>query len=214
MRVEKGLGRAGFFIFALVLGVTGCHSKAPSLTPLSLAEPGSPVDGAVEFDIAPAPATADGTSEWNATYKGDGGVTKFRFRLTPKSGQDATEKGLDMSFGKGEFTALEGSDPQPLLNALKITLQAKSMPQQVKHVSSLPFTYATLGTGMRRAKGGGFDRSGPGNWIATKLFLPTQNDEDEAEVFLNLNPVTKRAEFSIKDPDYGDDVLKALATVL
>ena len=38
--------------------------------------------------------------------------------------------------------------------------------------------------------------------------------DDEAEVFLNANPVSGKAEFSIKDPDYGDQVLAELAKVL
>ena len=36
----------------------------------------------------------------------------------------------------------------------------------------------------------------------------------EGEVFLNLNPATNNAEFSIKDADYGDIVLAELAKVL
>jgi hypothetical protein len=36
----------------------------------------------------------------------------------------------------------------------------------------------------------------------------------EAEVFLNTNTVLGKAEFSIKDPDEGDQVLAELAKVL
>jgi hypothetical protein len=35
-----------------------------------------------------------------------------------------------------------------------------------------------------------------------------------SEVYLNLNPVLGKGEFSIKDPDYGDGVLLELAKVL
>jgi len=40
------------------------------------------------------------------------------------------------------------------------------------------------------------------------------NGEDEGEVFLNFNPVSRKAQFSEKDIDYGDTVLAKLATVL
>jgi hypothetical protein len=46
-----------------------------------------------------------------------------------------------------------------------------------------------------------------------KIFLTTKSEGD-TEVFLNLSPATRKGEFSIKDPDYGNAVLAALATVL
>lgn len=49
-----------------------------------------------------------------------------------------------------------------------------------------------------------------GNWIAAKLFF----GGDQGEVFLNLNPALGKAEFSIKDSDYGDYVIGELAKVL
>lgn len=45
-----------------------------------------------------------------------------------------------------------------------------------------------------------------------KIFIGKK--DDPAEVFLNFNTVLRKGEFSIKDPDYGDDVLKELAKVL
>jgi hypothetical protein len=36
---------------------------------------------------------------------------------------------------------------------------------------------------------------------------------DEGEVLLNLNPVLGRGEFSIKDEDYGDYLLRQFAKV-
>jgi hypothetical protein len=45
-----------------------------------------------------------------------------------------------------------------------------------------------------------------------KIFLG--EGEGEGEVFLNLNPVLKKGQFSIKDPEYGDIVLAQLASVL
>lgn len=86
------------------------------------------------------------------------------------------------------------------------------MPKDVKHVNSLSFTSAVIGANLSRDKDGGFG-PGTGTWTAIKLFLPGQNDE-QAEVFLNISPATKKAEFSIKDSDYGDDILKDLASIL
>jgi hypothetical protein len=49
----------------------------------------------------------------------------------------------------------------------------------------------------------------PGDWIATKLFL----SEEGGEVFLNLNRARVVAEFSAKDSDYAESVLRELAKV-
>ena len=45
-----------------------------------------------------------------------------------------------------------------------------------------------------------------------KVFIG--DGKDEAEVFLNFNPVSRKAQFSEKDIDYGDTILAKLATVL
>ncbi len=45
-----------------------------------------------------------------------------------------------------------------------------------------------------------------------KIFIGKENQE--GQVFLNLNPVIKECQFSIKDADYGDIVLAQLARVL
>ena len=46
-----------------------------------------------------------------------------------------------------------------------------------------------------------------------KIFLGKNGEADlgkngEAEVFLNFNDDLHKGEFSINDPDYGDDVLR------
>jgi hypothetical protein len=38
--------------------------------------------------------------------------------------------------------------------------------------------------------------------------------DQESEVFLNIHPAIRKGQFSMKDPDYGDLVLKELAQVL
>jgi len=48
--------------------------------------------------------------------------------------------------------------------------------------------------------------------VIVKLFLPKGGDD--GEVFLNINPLLGKGEFSIKDADYGDFVVQELARVL
>jgi len=38
--------------------------------------------------------------------------------------------------------------------------------------------------------------------------------EQEGEVFMNMNPMVKKGQFSIKDDEYGDAALARLAEVL
>jgi len=161
----------------------------------------------VGFDIAPA-KVANGTSQWFATYASQGKTAKFRIELDP----DKPAANTSFKFGKGRFVAEQGSDATVLLADLKKALEAKAVPAKVRRSSTLPFTYAILGENQSQASEGGFNTNPPGNWTAMKIFLG--DGEEEAEVFLNLNPAIKKGQFSIKDPDYGDDLLKYLAKVL
>ena len=52
----------------------------------------------------------------------------------------------------------------------------------------------------------------PGNWTAIKVFIG--EGEQEAEVFLNINVVIKKRQFSIEDAEHVDLVLTQLAKVL
>jgi len=115
-----------------------------------------------------------------------------------------------MSFGKGRILAQPGSDATPFLEALKKALEAKKIPKNTPRVASIPFTYAVLGENMSRDANGFGDK--PGHWMPMKIFF--NEDENESEVFLNLNPLINKGEFAIKDEDYGDLVLSELAKVL
>ncbi|HEY3706860.1 MAG TPA: hypothetical protein VGL22_17490 [Terracidiphilus sp.] len=47
------------------------------------------------------------------------------------------------------------------------------------------------------------------------MFSPRLGDgDDESEVYLNFNSVSRKAQFSEKDVDYGDAVIAKLAAVL
>jgi hypothetical protein len=77
---------------------------------------------------------------------------------------------------------------------------------------TVPFTFAIIGENLSQARGGGFNTKPGGNWTAIKIFLG--EGDQEGEVFLNLNPRTKRGQFSMKDPNHGDLVLVERAKVL
>lgn len=167
-------------------------------------------DGLVAFDVKleRGPANLGQTTTWRATYKSKGHTATFRIELQSKS--KGTDKPIPLSSGKGRFIAQQGSDSSALIAALKRALQAKHIPLKPKRLSELPFEYALLGLGDHRPPDGNFDLQKKGDWLTLKLFF----GDDEGEVFLNLNPVSGKGEFSIKDPDYGDYVVDKLAQVL
>lgn len=196
-----------------VLGVisaslTACKktSTAPS-APVETVETYAPIDGAVGLDILPLQDTEDLVA-WMAAYTDEGRTTRFRIEFGPRTASD--DKGSPVSVGQGRFLAEKDSDPIPLLESLKKTLQAKRLPAKVQKVDVLAFDYVVLGENQTRSADGRFSDKPAGNWTAMKVFLA----KGKGEVFLNLNPVTHKAEFSIKDADYGDIVLAELAKVL
>src|SRR5690348_9251660 len=95
---------------------------------------------------------------------------------------------------------------------LKKAREAKALPSKVQRSKDLPFTFVNIGDNLSQAANGGFNVEAPGNWTAIKIFIG--DGEQEAEVFLNIKPVIRKGQFSIKDPEYGDLVLAQLAKVL
>ena len=147
---------------------------------------------------------SDGQTAWLATY---GANSKFIITMR----LDGPSHG-PFVFSKGTFRHVQGSNPQPLLQALAKALNAKAVPVPRKTVQVLPFDVAILGANQSRSsrEGGGFASKPAGTWIPTKIFLA----DGEGEVYLNLDPASGIGEFSIKDDDYGDIVLRELASVL
>jgi len=70
------------------------------------------------------------------------------------------------------------------------------MPGNVKRVPELSFDAVVLGLKQTQDLDGGCRSKSPGDWIAAKIFL-SEGDND-AEVFLNLDPVDGKREFSIQ----------------
>jgi len=169
-----------------------------------------PDEGSLGFDIEPVKA-ADGASQFIATYSAQGKTARFRIQFGQATATTDT-KVANIQFGTGKFIAEPGSDASVLLSDLTEALEAKAIPTKVQRAGDLPFTYATLGEHMSQSAQGGFSATPAGNWTTTKIFI--EQGEQEGEVYLNFNPVIKKAQFSIKDPDYGDFLLAQLAKVL
>lgn len=199
------------YLGALLFGLTGCrgHSRAQATGNV---EPYISDPNSVGFDISPLPNN-DGSRRWLATYSDQNKTAKFIIEISP-SAPMAPEAGgsVKMSSGSGAFVAVTDSDASTLLTALGKALEAKHIPAHSQRTSRLPFDYVILGENNSQSSGGGFTAKPPGNWTAMKIFIGS--GDDEGEVFLNFNPVSRKAQLSEKDIDYGDTVLAKLATVL
>lgn len=128
------------------------------------------------------------------------------------SDEEPRKFGINIESGKGRLIAEPGSDASLLLIDLKKALEAKTLPSRVQRVAAVPFTYVSFGNNQSQALGGGFNAKPAGHWTPMKIFIG--EGKQEGQVFVNLNPVIKKGQFSIKDPDYGDIILAQLAGVL
>lgn len=181
--------------------LAGCSRREGKLKDVK-AEPASVLDEAVSLNLRPV---ENKTSPlWIATYQSGGKTAKFGVELGPGHKVDEFA-----SAGNGRFLREPGSDPTVLLADLKKALDAKTIPTEIAKADSIPFEYVVLGRNQSRWSDGGFSSNPPGDWTSMKIFLA----KGEGEVFFNISPGTKKAEFSIKDSDYGDIVLAELAKV-
>lgn len=192
-------------VAALLVGLASCSPKSSTM-PGGAAKTDD-AEGSVQFDIKPLESKA-GAAQWAATYSAGGKTAKFRIELGATT--PAKETDFPLSFGRGRFLSEPGSDASIFLADLKKALEAKTIPAKVGRTASLPFEFVILGKEQLRSSDGSFSGNPPGEWVPMKIFLA----HDEGEVFLNLNPTSKKGEFSIKDVDYGDVVIAELAKVL
>jgi hypothetical protein len=162
------------------------------------------------FDIKPvSDAALPGVEIYDCTYAARGKTARFRLQFR----QDGTNKStMPIASAHGMFVAVAGSDNSALLEDLAKALEAKHLPASGARTAELPFDAVVLGENQSRGATGGYMADSPGGWKTVKIFFPAGGDD--AEMFLNLNPRERKAEFRMKDPDYGDDLLKQLATVL
>jgi hypothetical protein len=165
----------------------------------------------VLFDLKPSRGVdAEGFQLYDCTYRAQGKTAKFRLQF--KQGR-LVSGDLPVTLGEGKFLAVSGSDNSVLLQDLKKALDAKTIPKTSRRVSELAFDAVVLGEHQSRNSSGGYSTKPAGDWMTIKLFLP-KDGNDEGEVFLNLNPLLGKGEFSLKDSDYGDYLLKEFAQVL
>jgi len=200
------------FLGALLFDLSGCrqHSSAQEIGSV---EPYISDPNSVGFDISPLPSN-DGSRRWLAAYSDQNETARFTIEIDPSTSMDSEMGGsIKVSSGTGAILAVTGSDASTMLVALGKALEAKHVPAHPQRTSRLPFTYVILGeNNSQAASGGGFSVKPGGHWTAMKIFIG--DGKDEGEVFLNFNPVSRKAQFSEKDIDYGDTVLRKLATVL
>jgi hypothetical protein len=179
----------------------------------NMVEPHTQIDESpsVLFDLKPSSGAVDGQGFrlYDCTYQAQGKTAKFRLQFK----QDRPMSGdFPIAPGEGKFLAVSGSDSSVLLKDLRKALEAKAIPGKPRRIAELAFDAAVIGEHQSRESSGGFSSTPAGDWMAIKIFLPKGGDD--AEVFLNLNPVLGKGEFSIKDSDYGDYLLKEFAQVL
>jgi hypothetical protein len=172
-------------------------------------EPPPVEPGALVFQLEPVAAKDPGRVGWLATYESGGKVARFRIELQPEP------KGTTLpTFVRCRLMREPGSDGSVLLRDLARALEGR-VPAPGPGVETLELEAALLGRDLSRGgKGnlvaGSFGSEPPGSWLSTKLFL----GDGEGEVFLNLDPIGGYGEFSMKDPDYGNAVVRELARLL
>jgi len=114
--------------------------------------------------------------------------------------------------GEGTLLPEPGSDSSALLPHLQNVLRAKAAPTPAATKTSVPFTYIYVGENLSQAPKGGFKSNPPGHWTTLKLIFG--DGDQESQIFLNINANTKKGQFSMKDPAYGDLATAELAKVL
>jgi hypothetical protein len=166
----------------------------------------------VMFDLSPSASRADSPNAkmYDCTYGARGKTAKFQIQLVLGAPLKMDAKSAE--FTEGKFISVSGSENATLLEDLKVALEAKRTPTNLKRKATLPFDLVVLGEKQSRDSEGGYSSKPAGDWTAAKMFLPSGGDD--GEVYLNLNFVLGKGEFSIKDSDYGDYLLQEFAKVL
>jgi len=169
-------------------------------------------EASVGFDLEPQ-QSGEGSQQWIGIYNSAGKIARFRMdfgaaETTP--GKTAGDSGTKS--GEGTLIPEPGSDSSVLLVDLQKALRAKNAPTAPVTKTSIPFTYVYIGDHLSQARAGAFNANPPGNWTALKLIFG--DGDRESEIFLHINASTKKGQFSMKDPRYGDLALAELAKVL
>jgi hypothetical protein len=166
----------------------------------------------VGFDLEPL-KSGDGSQQWIGIYNSAGKIARFRMDFGPaESVPGKTAADPAVKSGEGTLLPEAGSDSSVLLVDLQKALRARTAPKVPLTKTSIPFTYVNIGDNLSQDRAGGFNANPPGNWTALKLIFG--DGARESEIFLHINASTKRGQFSMKDPGYGDLALAELAKAL
>ena len=155
---------------SLAAAITGCARKASSSPKEIEKSTSDSYPGSVMFAIQDLASSDEsiGGARWLATYTAEGKVAKFRIEFDkPERSASA-----DITFGKGRFVRIPGSDSSVLIRDLQKTLGATALPAKVTPVANLAFEFAIIGTRMSHGKDGGLDGKPEGEWMAVKPFFP------------------------------------------
>lgn len=149
----------------------------------------------VPVDLAPTQVPRT----WTASYQ----TTKFRLELSPPQTPSPQS-------GTGRILPEAGSKPAALLAALKPALAARALPlsqllAQPKK-PELRFRWVRANDLVLKEH-----LSEPG-WDL--LMIAIEGPSPQPEFFLEFNPKTGKAKFAMNNPNAGDAVLRALASVL
>ncbi len=162
----------------------------------------------VGFDLEPL-QSADGSQQWIGVYNSSGKVARFRIDF---GAAEPTPGDPGVKSGEGTLIPEPGSDSSVLLLDLQKALRAKTVPRAPSTKTSIPFTYVNVGDNLSEAPGGGYHANPPGHWRALKLIFG--EGDRESQIFLHINASTRRGQFSMKDPAYGDLALAELEKAL
>lgn len=203
---------------AFFLTASACKSKSFSSGPSGNASPGSQSiqnsdPNSVSFKIQELGRQKVKEGEevtWLAAHESSAGMARFQIRLIL-----GTPSGDSPFFiSTGAFISEPGSQYLEFLRQVAKALEAKNIKARKSKIGRLDFTLAVLGQNLSRGSGanllaGGFTSEPRGDWVATKVFVA----DGAGEFFLHLNSKEAKGEISIKDPDYGDVVLRELSRV-
>lgn len=186
-----------FLAFAFLLTLTACggQERAPRESQ------------SVVFAIEPAPPRDPSRLGWIATHTAEGKIARFRIELEPEP------KGATLpAFVKCRLSREPDSDGSAMLKKLAGSLGG-AVPSIGPGIEGVDAPTVILARNLSRGGRGNqvaglFGTEPPGSWISTKMTF------DEAEVFLNLDPIAGYAEFSLKDPGYGPRLLKLFGQLL
>jgi len=206
---------------AFFLAAPACKSKSSSFSSSGSSSNAAPLSpsaqnsepGSVSFKIQEMSRQKIKEGEevtWVAAHESSVGMARFQIHLIL-----GTPRGDSPFFiSKGAFISEPDSQYSEFLRQVAKALEAKHLKSRKSQNRRFDFVAAVLGQNLSRGPGAdviasAFASKPQGDWIATKVFV----GDDEGEFFLNLNSKEGRGEIAIKDPEYGDAVMKELSRV-